>query len=325
MKPVLVVGSVNMDLVVEAARAPGAGETLSGTAFHTIPGGKGANQAVAAARLGAPTQMLARVGDDAFGGVLRDGLRDAGVDVAHVMPTQGVASGVAVITVEADGENRILIVPGANGRLTPADVQAAEDLFAAAGTCLLQLEVPLETVAAAVKLCRRHGVKVVLDPAPAVALPDTLWTVDVLSPNASEAAVLLAGEARADVAGAPLQGGATGSRESDDVAQALQARGARHVVLKRGASGSFVRAEDGEQHAVPAFGVDVVDTTAAGDAFTAALGVALAEGRAWVDALRFANAAGALTCTTLGAQPALPTRQAVDALIARGEGASDAN
>ena len=312
---IVVVGSINMDLVVRCDRAPGPGQTVRAREMHTIPGGKGANQAVAAARLGATCRLVGRVGDDGFGPALRAGLDDAGVDTRHVLDTPGVRSGVALIILDDSGENRILVVPGANGQVTEHDVTMADAAFQDAQVCLLQLELPLTTVAAAASLCRRHGVQVVLDPAPAAVLSADLWNVDVLSPNESEATDMV----HADD---PL--GPTWEKSSPlKVAVNLQRRGARTVVLKLGAEGSLYATgpKPGQvtdsQH-VPPFAVRVVDTTAAGDAFTAALGVAMAERRTWPDALRFANAAGALACTTLGAQPSLPLRAEVEA-----RGASD--
>lgn len=302
----VVLGSVNMDLVVRVASLPRPGETVAGRDLAEIPGGKGANQAVAAARLGAHTEMIARVGDDAFGATLLRGLADGGVDARAVAVTRGCSSGVAVIGVGDDGQNSIVIVPGANGRLTPADVRRHRGLIARADALLLQLEVPPETVAAAAAVARRAGVTVVLDPAPAprAPLPDELVAVDLLSPNQTEAEAL------------------TGIRVDtpDDAARAARAlirRGARRVVVKLGAAGAFYADAQLELH-VPARRVKPVDTTAAGDAFTAALALAWAAGRPPAEAVRFACAAGTLATLSFGAQPAMPGRAEVEAFLKQG-------
>ncbi|MBU0641026.1 MAG: ribokinase [Planctomycetes bacterium] len=298
---ILVVGSVNMDLVVSAPRIPRPGETIIGGRFDTFPGGKGANQAVAAARLGADVALVGRVGDDANGRSLRATLQQAGVDCRYVRTTAAAASGVALIVVSEAGENAICVAPGANGQLMPQDIDEAEALLAAARVCIVQLEVPLPTVLRMLELARRHGVETILDPAPVPAqLPDGLLDVDILTPNQSEAAQLL----HTDVAG----------QTSYMIANQLRARGARAVVLKLGAQGAFVRETQVADH-VPAHVVDVVDSTAAGDAFTAALAVGRSAGVALSQAARFANAAGALTCAGRGAQPSLPTRAEVEALL----------
>lgn len=290
-----------MDLVVTAAAIPRPGQTILGDAFRTIPGGKGANQAVAAARLGADVALVGRVGDDLYGATLREQLRAAGVRDEHLLTTPGAASGVALIVVAASGENAICVAPGANAHVTPADVAAAERAIAAAAVCVLQLELPVGTVLAAADVARNHGVRVVLDPAPAPAtLPDALYRVDLLTPNESEALTLM--------------GGASGV-EPPRLAEELRARGARAVVLKLGRRGAFASSPEGVVW-VPSHVVPVVDTTAAGDAFTAALAVALAEGRGLTEAVCWANAAGALACTRAGAQPAMPSRAAVEELLA---------
>ncbi len=294
---IVVIGSVNMDLVVAAPAIPAPGQTILGGDFATIPGGKGANQAVAAARLGAAVSCVGRVGDDAFAQVLRKGLRAAGVDDTFLRTTNATASGVALIVVAPGGENAICVAPGANACLTPADIDRAEETIASAQVCLLQLETPAETVAHAAALARQHGVEVILDPAPAPAvLPAALWDVDVLTPNETEAAQLLAGEAL--------------PAEPAGVGAALRGRGPRAVVLTLGAAGCYVSEAAGDV-ALPGHAVPAVDATAAGDAFSAALAVARAEGRSLREAARFANAAGALACTKRGAQPSAPTRDEV--------------
>lgn len=299
---IVVIGSVNMDLVASTPRIPLAGETILGTRLRTIPGGKGANQAVAAARLGADVTFVGRVGADAFGRSLCDGLLAEHVDCTHLIVSKDVASGVALIFVAADGQNAICVVAGANGRVSPEDVDSARDRIAVAHVCLLQLEIPISTATHTARVCRDCGVPLLLDPAPAPAdpLPQELRFVDVLSPNETEAAQLL---------------GIAVGQPPERVARQLRQAGASRVVLKQGAAGAYVSAE-GREDQIPAFAVDVVDTTAAGDAFSAALAVSLAEGNDIAKAARWASAAGALTCTRFGAQPALPTRGEVEALLA---------
>lgn len=311
--PIVVIGSLNMDLVVKTPRIPVEGETLLGGSFVTIPGGKGANQAVAAARLadlGTKVHIIGRVGDDDFGRQLLSGLAENGVDATNVTVTKGVASGVAVILVDAAGENSIVVAPGANASLSPADIDAAEALIASASIVILQLEIPLETVAHAIGICQRLKVRTILDPAPAPAagLPTAMFGVDVLSPNQIEAETLLAA-----ISSEPAMRSRGG--DSKQLAMELLACGARGVALKLGHRGSVAVDRDGLVRSVPAFKVNVVDSTAAGDAFTGALAVGHCEGMSLLESARFANAAGALCCVTFGAQPALPTRDAVERLM----------
>jgi ribokinase len=303
---VVVVGSVNMDLVVRVPQLPRPGQTLAASGMDTIPGGKGANQAVAAARLGARVTLIGRLGDDVFGPRLRAGLVAEGVGVTHVLTTPDCPSGVALIGVEPSGENAIVIVAGANWHLTPADVAEREEVIASADVLVLQLEVPPETVVTAVAVARRRGVRVILDPAPAPRgpLPEALCSVDVLSPNQTEAEALT-GVAVTDRAAA------------ERAAVALRRGGAGSVVLKLGAMGALLREGDSAAVWVPTARVEAVDTTAAGDAFTAALAVALAEGRPMTDAVRLGCAAGTLAVTRFGAQPAMPTRAEVEAFLPR--------
>ena len=301
---ILVVGSVNMDLVVRAPHMPAPGETVLGRGFVTTPGGKGANQAVAAARLGGSAKIIARVGDDVFGSQLLDSLRAYDVDCNDVMVTEDCPSGTATIIVDGIGENTIVVAGGANARLTPDDVFTRADLFAPADVVLLQLELPLPTVRAAKDLAARHRCKVVLDPAPAPAsLGHELCEVDVLTPNMVEAEHITGHRAGED-------------RAERNTALDLLALGAEAVVLKLGARGSLVANNNGQLARLRAYKVDIVDTTAAGDAFTAALGVAIGRGEELVAAARFANAAGALACTRLGAQQAMPTLDEVSMLMA---------
>lgn len=300
--PIFVVGSLNMDFVAQVNRLPLRGETVPGSGFRTIPGGKGANQACAAGRLGGRVRMVGRVGDDVFGAQLRGSLQASGVDVSAVHVTDATPSGAALILVDAGGENQIVVASGANGCVTPSDVEAALG-DATSGYLLLQLETPLETVAAAAAIGRRRGLTVILDPAPARTLPAALIEcVDILTPNESEALVLL-GRAEATVS----------LEQAPDVGRAVRGLGARTAILKLGEAGAFLSSASALGHfAAPR--VDAVDATAAGDTFNGALAVALAEGRSIDDAIAFANAAAALSVTRFGAQPSIPTRAEVDAL-----------
>jgi len=302
MPNVVVVGSANVDLIAKAARLPRAGETVLGHSLRMAPGGKGANQAVACARLGLPTGFVGRVGRDAFGDLLLRTLAAAGISAEQVVRDAEAPSGVAMIAVDAQGHNTILVAQGANARLTAEDVAAGMAALAA-DALLLQLEVPLPAVERAAAIARARGTRVVLNPAPACALPAALLRqVDVLTPNQSELALL---------AGRPV-----GDRaEAEQAARSLLERGPQAVVVTLGADGALVVGAGGARH-VPGFRVDAVDTTGAGDAFNGALAVALVEGRDLVEAARFANAAGALATTALGAQEALPTRAEVERLLA---------
>jgi ribokinase len=321
---VTVVGSLNMDLVARAPRIPRPGETIIGGDFHTLPGGKGANQAVAAARLGAQVSMVGRLGQDTFAGSLLDNLTAAGVDHTFVIQDPEAATGVALIMVDDAGQNSIVVASGANMRLSPADVDAAEAAIADADALLLQLESPLETVARAAEVARAHGVRVILNPAPARSLPATLLSlVDVLIPNESETA-LLTGVPVGDwpeTETAARAGIGTTLREEllvlrgEKAARALRESGVDTVILTLGERGALL-AREGETTLFPAFEVTPVDTTAAGDAFVGGFAVALAEGKPLAEAVRWGNGAGALATTRLGAQPSLPTRQALETLLA---------
>ena len=301
MKPrIVVVGSLNMDLVVRTERLPRPGETVPGRDFCQVPGGKGANQAVAAALLGADVTMIGRVGDDSYGRQLVESLASRGVVTRSVKATPHSSSGLALIGLEDSGQNAITIVGGANARLSPDDVAAGEAEIAAAGALVVQLEVPLATVAAAIAVAKKHGVLTVLDPAPAPSgpLPQELAAADVLSPNQTEAE--------------SLTGIAVASPgEAARAAAVLHIDGARTVVIKLGEQGALFSDGLGLVGHVPAPRVSVVDTTAAGDAFTAALAVALLERRPLEEATRLACAAGSLATTRRGAQDAMPTRDEV--------------
>jgi ribokinase len=300
---ITVAGSLNMDLVIHSPRIPQPGETIIGGDFQMAPGGKGANQAVAAARLGAQVWMVGRVGKDAFGQSLLNGLLADGVDHTYVTQDSETASGVASIVVDEAGQNSIVVASGANGRLSPADINAAKKVIIGADVLLLQLESPLETVLEAAQIAHAHGVTVILNPAPARPLPAELFPlVDVLIPNESETTLLT------DM---PVDD----RNQAEVAATALRELGLNLVVLTLGKRGALL-AQKGKTIRVPAFNVTPVDTTAAGDAFVGGFAVALAEGKSPVDAVRWANAAGALATTQPGAQPSLPTRHMVENLLA---------
>jgi len=313
LKRILVIGSINMDLVCRTPRIPHAGETILGDDLITIPGGKGANQAVAAAKLAGPkveVHLVGRVGDDDFSRRLFTSLTYHGVRTEHVTVTEGISSGCAMILVDKKGENSIVVAPGANAKLSPADIDRAESLIAGASAVVMQLEVPLEAVSHAIDLCRRHGVSTILDPAPVPPrrLSREWLAVDVLTPNQGEAEMLLGLSRTHRVKKKRLVGPKVIGIE-------LISLGPRNVVLKMGAKGAMVVGPDGDIARIKAHKVRVVDTTAAGDAFTGALAVAHAEGLPLREAAIFANAAGAACCMGFGAQPALPTRAAVMALL----------
>lgn len=302
-KRIVVVGSSNTDLVVRCPRAPAAGETVLGSGFFIAAGGKGANQAVAAARLGAEVWFVARVGDDLFGRQAIAGLTAEGVHCDFVAVDPTYPSGVALIVLEEQGQNRIVVALGANEHLTPADVDKARTVLASAGVLLVQLETPLETVLHAVDMAARAGVPVILNPAPGRPLPaELLPMVSIITPNESEAELLT---------GVGLSDGA----HVREAAVRLHGTGVKNVIITLGAKGAFFF--DGSDGVlVPGFPVKAVDTTAAGDAFNGALAVGLVQGLALPDAVRYANAAAALAVQTLGAQPSLPRAAEVEAFLA---------
>jgi ribokinase len=297
-RPIVVVGSLNMDLVVRAERHPQPGETLLGSNFGTFPGGKGANQAVAAARLGGTVRLVGRVGTDSFGDSLLANLARDDVDTSYVRRTEHCASGVALITLDAAGQNTIVVAPGANALLSPQDIIEATPAFQGAAAVLVQLEIPLATVATAVDLANRCGVPVILNPAPAQTISrEVLMKVDYLIPNQSELALL------------------TGINNVDLAADAVVGLVHQAVIVTLGGDGVLVAHKGERAERLPAHPVTVVDTVAAGDAFVGAFAVALAEGKDTRLATIFGNAAGALAVTRSGAQPSLPTRQEVDQFL----------
>ena len=305
---VFVVGSLNADLVAGVARLPQPGETVLATGnLATLCGGKGANQALAAARLGAPTAMVGRVGDDAHGQRLREALLRDGVDCTGVRPTPDCASGVALIVVDDAGRNSIVVVPGANARLDAADVDRELSRIGAGCVVALQLEVPLETVARAAATARARGATVVLNPAPATALADELLaTVDILVLNEGEASVLT---------GRPVDSVDAVGR----AAARLRERGAGRVLVTLGARG-VLAATAGAVHHLPARRVRAVDTTGAGDTFIGGLCTGLIEGLDLPAAIELGQAAAAIQVTRHGAQAAMPTRREVEAAARRGPG-----
>jgi len=295
MARLVVVGSINMDLVTVAPRFPAPGETLLGERFLTVPGGKGANQAVAAARLGAEVALVGALGDDGFGEQLHAGLRHEGVDTTHVARLDDCASGTASIGV-AGGENQIVVVPAANARVTPAQVEAARDAIARADAVLVQMEIPLDAVEATLRLGRRLDVPVILNPAPAQPLPtEWLALARYATPNQLELATLL------------------GASPDEDF-RALMKRAPCPLVLTRGAEGAWYR-EQGEPIHQRGFPVEAVDSTGAGDTFNAALAVFLGEGLP--QAVRKACAAAALSVTRLGAREGMPTREDMEIFLAQ--------
>jgi ribokinase len=310
MTTLAVVGSLNMDFVVTVDHLPAPGQTVLGRNFQMIPGGKGANQACAAARLGANSitvRMVGRVGYDVFADHLKASLSAAGVDVSAVHATRAQATGVALIAVDKAGQNSIVVASGANHTLLASETEAMRPVFRGARFALFQLESPLDTVAAALKLAREEGARTILDPAPAVQLaPELLASVDILTPNETEALVLLG-----------LPPGRVSMSDAAALGRSLRERGPKAVLLKLGDQGCFYC--DGVVELLSAaFPVVAKDTTAAGDTFNAALAVALAEDRGVVEALRFANAAAAISVTRMGAQASVPARAEVDALLAAG-------
>jgi ribokinase len=298
-KPIVIVGSVTMDLVTRARQIPRIGETLLGTGFETTPGGKGANQAVAAARLGYPVKMVGMIGDDAYGPALLENLDRAGVDTAAMEQVAG-ASGLAPIFLAESGENAIIVVPGANGKMDSAAVNRHSALIRSASMVLCQLELPIETVSHVLALCAEAGVPVMLDPAPAASLPDQFWSqVAWFTPNETEAAFYLGIDSK-----------------PQDAAMQLLARGLRGVALKRGGDGAYIAVAGSKAAWVPPFPVDAVDTVGAGDCFNGAFAVALLEGNDPWAAARFASAAAAISVTRKGAQVSMPNRADVDAFMA---------
>ena len=301
---VVVVGSSNTDMIIKMERIPRPGETILGGEFMTAGGGKGANQAVAAARAGGRVTFIARVGNDMFGGQAIAGFTGEGINVDHVIRDPASPTGVALIFVGSDGENSIAVASGANGNLSSGDVLNARAVFDGASVLIMQLETPLETIQTAAEAAAQARVRVILNPAPARPLPDSLLRhISILTPNETEAELLTGIKVDSTAA-------------AGEAAAKLMARGVQTVVVTLGARGAFV-ADGATRELVPGFKVDAVDTTAAGDTFNGALAVALAEGQPLVEAVRFANAAGAISVTRIGAQPSVPRREEIEQLLAK--------
>jgi ribokinase len=308
--PIVIVGSLNMDFVARVDALPRPGQTILGDDFQMFPGGKGANQACAAARLGGRVRMVGRVGGDIFGRELRNSLDTSRVDVSAVIRTQGTATGVGLIFVDARGQNMIVVAAGANSALTAADVEQALSNMTS-GYLLIQLETPIETVVAAASLAHWHGVTVILDPAPARVLSrDLLASVDIITPNESEALALLGRE-----------GTTIALKDAPEIARAVRELGPGTAIVKLGANGAFLSTASAAAH-FPAPRVEVVDVTAAGDTFNGALAVALSEGKDISEAIAFANVAAALSVTRSGAQASIPARADVDARMVSAPGGS---
>jgi ribokinase len=293
---VVVFGSINMDLVARVPRLPMPGETLTGHSFETIPGGKGANQAVAVARLGVTTEMVGRVGGDTFGQALLEGFKASGVGYDRILIDSETHSGVAVIAVDDASENHIIIIPGANGRVDESDIERLKPILLQTKVLMLQLEIPLPTVVAAAKAAKEASVMVMLDPAPARSdLPDELYPlIDIVTPNQVETSQLV---------GFPV----VDLKTAAEAAHTLHQRGIQIVITKLGKLGAFCMTQN-ETFEIPIFPVSAVDTVAAGDAFNGGLAAALAEGLTLREATRQASAVAAISVTRTGAQPSLPTR-----------------
>ena len=302
-KPIVVVGSINADLVATVDHIPLTGETITGTSFQIHPGGKGANQAVAVARLGYPVKMIGRLGNDTYGEYLRSHLKAAGVDTERVLTTDE-SSGTALILVSSTGENCIVVIPGANALVNQADIDANLPTIREAGMVLAQLEIPIATVSYLADVCAREGVPLMLDPAPAVSLPRKLLEqVAWFTPNETESAFFVN-----DIAAT------TGQLDPKRSAEALRSVGIQQVVLKLGSRGAFIASDKIEQ-LVPSYPVKAVDTTAAGDTFNGAFATGLLMGKTTIESARFAAAAAAISVTRMGAQPSMPSLVEVTAFL----------
>ena len=300
MPDILVVGSLNADLVVRAPRFPQPGETISGDDLQIIPGGKGANQAVAAARQGASVSMIGRVGNDSFGPELINNLKRNNVDSSHIQTDPDSATGTAIIVVDSNGQNSIVLSPGANGKVSPADVKTAS--FSDHKLLLLQLEIPIETVLSAAQHAKEKGLRVLLNPAPARALPEELISLpDFILPNETELS-LLTNQPVIDITSA------------EKAAKILLELGAQNVIVTLGANGALIVSSKQVTH-VNAYNVEVVDTTAAGDAFIGGFASALLQNESLEESVRYGCACGALATTKFGAQPSLPTKEEVDRFL----------
>ncbi len=303
---VVVIGSSNMDMVVVCAELPLPGQTVMGSSFVMNAGGKGANQAVAACKLGARTQLVARLGNDVFAEASRRSFQEVGLGTDYLITDENTASGVALIYVDENGENQIVVAPGANQNLTPADVDRALPAIKSAKVMILQLEIPMETVKYAAQLAADNGTKVILNPAPVRKLPASLLkNTTITIANETETLVLTGAEE-------------IGIHTAVNASRPLLDAGVETVIMTRGKNGSLVTSGSGATR-VPGFKVKAVDTTSAGDTFTGAIAACLAEGKSLEDAVLFANAAAALSATKAGAQISMPTREEVEEMLRSGE------
>jgi ribokinase len=300
--PIIVFGSINLDLTAYVTRLPESGETITGRSFLTAPGGKGANQAVCAARLGAPTVFIGRIGRDAFGDQALAAVSAEGADTSHVWIDPDAGTGLAVISVNEQAENTIIIIPGANGRLDGNDVDRASKLLDGNSIVMLQLETPLDSSLQLASLARERGAKVILDPAPAVPLPgELLRVVDIITPNEVETKIL--------TGILPLN-----NQDASRAAQILLDRGVNTAIIKMGAQGAYFE-NNLTSGFIPPFPIQPVDSVAAGDAFNGGLAVALFGGKSLEEAVRWGAAAGAIACTCKGAIPSMPHRDELESLL----------
>jgi ribokinase len=311
-KPIVVVGSINMDLVASAEYIPSVGETIKGTGFQFQPGGKGANQAVAVAKLGYPVRMVGKVGDDLFGTQLLNQLKESGVDTAGVAVSSG-SSGIALVVVSHCGENSIVVIPGANATVTPEFLEQKRDIICSAGLVLAQLEIPIETVEHLALMCERENIPLILDPAPARPLSRRLLeSVAWFTPNETEAAFFAGGDTSADSSSSP-----------DLVTERLFEKGVRRMVLKLGDRGAFLVTGADNQLMLKSAPVCAIDTTGAGDAFNGAFATGLLQGYEPFKSARFAIAAAAVSVTRVGAQASMASMEEVQELLERGQDALD--
>lgn len=302
MKPnILVIGSTNSDMIIKVPHLPAPGETVLGGEFSIAQGGKGANQAVAAARAGGKVTFISCIGNDSLGKKSLEGLGNEGIDVSSIKIIAGYSSGVALINVAESGENSISVAPGANSMLLPVDIDQLEETIKTAGIILIQLEIPLDTVKCVIRMAKKHQIPVILNPAPALKLDSTLLSsVDYITPNEQEAAT---------IAGLDDVG-----QNYKILALALRQMGAKTVIITLGEKGAFFSSTDGDG-IVAGYTVKAVDTTAAGDTFNGYLAAALARGNELESAIRFANKAASLSVTKLGAQPSIPTLSEIESNI----------
>jgi ribokinase len=292
-RKVTVIGSINMDLVTSTTQIPKVGETVLGNSFHSIPGGKGANQAVAAARLGADVTMIAAVGNDSFGKTLVEHLTNEGINTENIIKVKDTSTGIASIIV-SEADNSIIVVPGANNHVTPEGIEKHEDKIINSDIILLQLEIPVKSVIRAVELAKKHGVRTILNPAPIQKLPkELLEMVDYLTPNEHEQALLF---------------DSIGGTEEE------LAKYKEKCIVTKGSKGVMIY-KNGEKNEIPSIQVEAVDTTGAGDSFNGALAVALCDGLEIEEACRFANVVGAISVTKLGAQTGMPTKKEVEEFL----------